>query len=272
VDPLPHVRQPFDFSEPIRYAHGPDSVAQEGVPQGRVVEHQFADSRVFPGTSRRYWVYAPAEAASSQAGLMVFQDGRMYLDPKGEIRAGVVLDNLIHHGEMPPTIGVFVDPGEPGNRNVEYDAFTDAYATFLLTEILPMVLDTYDIADDPDQWGICGGSSGGSCALTVAWMRPDRFRRVISFLGSFAQLEGGNAYPQLIRQTPKEPHTCLPASGDTRPWLEPARVQLAQRQPPSCRGTRRAWLRPQVLLGDGGHDANHGGAILPDALRWLWRP
>lgn len=272
MDTLPHVRQPFDFSEPIRYAHGPDSVAQEGVPQGRVVEHQFADSRVFPGTSRRYWVYAPAEAASSQAGLMVFQDGRMYLDPKGEIRAGVVLDNLIHHGEMPPTIGVFVDPGEPGNRNVEYDAFTDAYATFLLTEILPMVLDTYDIADDPDQWGICGGSSGGSCALTVAWMRPDRFRRVISFLGSFAQLEGGNAYPQLIRQTPKKPiRAFLQAATRDLGWNQPEFNWLsANLQVAAALAERGYDLR--FVLGDGGHDANHGGAILPDALRWLWRP
>jgi enterochelin esterase-like enzyme len=87
---------------------------------------------------------------------MVFQDGHMYLDPDGEIRAGVVFDNLIHRGEMPVTIGVFVDPGEPENRNAEYDAFSDAYATFLLTEILPPIQDRYLITDDPDQWAIGG--------------------------------------------------------------------------------------------------------------------
>ena len=63
----------------------------------------------------------------------------MYLDPEREIRAGVVFDNLIDRGEMPVTIGVFVDPGQPGNRNAEYDAFSDAYAAFGATEILPTV-------------------------------------------------------------------------------------------------------------------------------------
>ena len=105
---------------------------------------------------------------------IVFQDGWMYLDPDGEIRAGVVFDSLVHRGELPVTLGVFVDPGEPGNRNVEYDAVDDAYATLLLTEILPRVRERYAVTDDPDQWAIGGGSSGGSCAFTAAWLRPDR--------------------------------------------------------------------------------------------------
>jgi Putative esterase len=166
----------------------------------------WSESRVFAGTNRRYWVYVPAQyTASEPASLMVFQDGHMYLDPEGEIRAAVVFDNLIHRGEVPVTIGVFVDPGEPENRNLEYDAFSDAYANFLLTEILPNIQDSYLIADDPDQWAIGGGSSGGNCAFTAAWMWPDRFRRVLSFLGSFAQLRGGNRYPELIQETPKKP-------------------------------------------------------------------
>src|SRR5438093_9715386 len=109
---------------------------------------------------------------------MVFQDGALYLDPEGEMRVPVVFDNLMHRGEMPVTIGVFVDPGEPENRNVEYDAFSDAYATFLLTEILPRVQERYVIGNDPDQCAIGGGSSGGSCAFTVAWMPPERFSLV----------------------------------------------------------------------------------------------
>ena len=63
---------------------------------------------------------------------MVFQDGWLYLDPDGAYRVGVVMDNLIHRGEMPATIGVFVDPGEPDRRNAEYDPFDDVYATFLV--------------------------------------------------------------------------------------------------------------------------------------------
>src|SRR5919198_4233735 len=123
---IPYVRHPVDFSTPVRYAHGPDSYPQPGVPRGTVLEQALAESRVFPGTKRRYWVYVPAQCeASEPASLMVFQDGRLNLDPEGEVRAAIVMDNLIHRGEMPVTIGVFVDPGEPGNRNAEYDAFSD---------------------------------------------------------------------------------------------------------------------------------------------------
>jgi enterochelin esterase family protein len=149
-------------------------------------------------------VYVPAQhTGRDPAALMVFQDGHLYLDPDGDVRAGAVIDQLIAGGEMPVAIGVFVDPGP--DRNLEYDAFDDAYATFLLTAILPSVLAEYNVTDDPDQWAIGGGSSGGNCAFTVAWMRPDRFRRVFSSLGSFVQIPGGNPYPRLIEETPKQP-------------------------------------------------------------------
>ena len=269
---ISYVRQPADFSRPVRYAYGPDSYRQPGVPHGTIRDYMWSASRGFPGTSRRYWVYAPAQyTASEPASLMVFQDGHLYLDPEGEMRVPIVFDNLIHRGEMPVTIGAFIDPGEPENRNVEYDTFSDAYATFLLTEILPSVQDRYVITDDPDQWAIGGGSSGGSCAFIVAWTRSDRFRRVLSFLGSFAQIRGGNRYPELIQDTPKKPLRVF-LQGATRDlnwdaaefnWLS-ANLRVA-----AALAERGYDFR--LVLGDGGHDTNHGGAILPDALRWLWR-
>jgi enterochelin esterase family protein len=216
---------------------------------------------------------------------MAFQDGHMYLDADGEMRVPVVFDNLIHRGEMPVTIGVFVDPGivatdsreRPGadptrNRNVEYDALSDAYATFLLTEILPNVRDRYAISDDPDDWAIGGGSSGGNCAFTVAWQRPERFRRVLSFLGSFAQLRGGNRYPELIRDTPRKPlRVFLQAATRDLNWDAAEFNWLSANLRVAAALAERGYdLR--LVLGDGGHDPNHGGAILPDALRWLWRP
>jgi enterochelin esterase-like enzyme len=269
---IPYVRQPVDFSVPVCYAHGPDSYAQPGVPRGTILDHQWTASRVFPGTTRRYWVYVPAQyTASEPASLMVFQDGRMYLDPEGDIRASIVFDNLIHRGEMPVTIGVFVDPGEPENRNVEYDAFSDAYATFLLTEILPDVQDSYRITDVPDHWAICGGSAGSNCALTVAWMRPDRFRRVISFLGSFAQMEGGNPYPELIQDTPKKPlRIFLQAATRDLNW-DAAELNWFSTNLRVGAALAERGYDLRLVLGDGGHNPNHGGAILPDALRWLWR-
>ena len=195
----------------------------------------------------------------------------MYLDPDGEIRAAVVFDNLIHRGEMPVTIGVFVDPGEPENRNVEYDAFDDSYATFLLTEVLPRVQARYVIADDPDRWAIGGGSSGGNCALTVAWTRPDRFRRVLSLLGSFAQMEGGNPYPRLIGETPPKPlRVFMQAATRDLNWDAAEYNWLSANLRVAAALAERGYDF-RLVLGDGGHDPNHGGAILPDALRWLWR-
>lgn len=268
---IPYVRHPIQF--PARYAHGPDSFPQPGVPRGALHEHDWNASRVFPGTHRRYWVFVPAQYIDTEpASLMVFQDAQWYLDLDFEARAPIVFDNLIHRGDMPVTIGVFVAPGEPGNRNVEYDAFSDAYATFLLTEILPTVQSRYAITDDPDRWAIGGGSSGGSCAFTVAWMRPDRFRRVLSFVGSFAQLDCGNRYPELIQETPKKPlriflHTVtrdLNWNASQYNWFS-ANLRVA-----AALAERGYDFR--FVLGDGGHNGNHDGVILPDALRWLWRP
>jgi enterochelin esterase-like enzyme len=270
VTEIPYVRQPIQF--PARYAHGPDSFPQPGVPRGALHEHDWNGSRVFPGTQRRYWVYVPAQYSETEpAALMVFQDARWYLDLDLEARAPIVFDNLIHQGDMPVTIGVFVAPGEPGNRNVEYDAFSDAYATFLLTEILPTVQSRYAITADHNRWAIGGGSSGGSCAFTAAWMRPDRFRRVLSLVGSFAQLHGGNRYPELIRETPTKPlriflHT---VTRDLN-WNAPHSNWLSENLRIAAALAERGYDF-RFVLGDGGHDGNHDGVILPDGLRWLWR-
>ena len=268
---IPYVRHPTEF--PAHYAHGPDSFPQPGVPRGAIHEYEWNASRVFPGTERRYWVYVPAQYTDSEpASLMVFQDAEWYLDLDFEARAPVVFDNLIHRGEMPVTIGVFVAPGEPGRRNAEYDAFSDAYATFLLTEILPAVQTRYAIMDDPDQWAIGGGSSGGVCAFTVGWMRPDRFRRILSFVGAFAQLDGGNRYPDLIRETPAKPlriflHT---VTRDLN-WNAPRYNFFSENLQVAAALAERGYDF-RFVLGDGGHNGNHEGVILPDALRWLWRP
>jgi enterochelin esterase-like enzyme len=172
---------------------------------------------------------------------------------------------------MPVTIGVFVDPGEPANRNVEYDAFGDTYATFLLAEILPDVRRRYAITDDADRWAIGGGSSGGSCGFTVAWMRPERFRRVLCFSGSFAQIQGGNPYLELIEGTPNKPlRVFLQAATRDLKW-DSAECNWFSTNLRMGAALAERGYDVRVVLGDGGHDLNFGGVILPDALRWLWR-
>ena len=278
---VPHSPLPIDQSD-VRYDHGPDSFGQPDVPAGETIELCWNESTVYPGTWRRVWIHVPAQYdPMTPAALMVFLDGQLYLDPDGQVRGGIVLDNLIHQGDIPVTIGVFVDPGvfeaiedrdERKNRNTEYDAFDDRYATFLLTEIIPQVTQRYSISDDPERWGICGGSSGGNCAFTAAWLRPDRFRRVIGCLSSFAQMPNGNPYPELIRREPRKPLRILLQAGHRDlHWNEPELNWLSENLRVAA-ALAEASYDFRLVLGDGGHSPNHGGVILPDALRWLWRP
>jgi enterochelin esterase-like enzyme len=279
---LAHTKEP---AVEVRYEYGPDSVRQEGVPQGTITEHVWSDSKIFPGTLRRYWIYVPAQYDPAKpAALMVFQDGHAYIRERGEFRTPIVLDNLIHEGAMPVTIGVFVDPGttqpelppkpgwepKPENRSVEYDTLSPDYADFLLTEILPEVKKEYNITDDPDSHAIGGISSGGICAFTVAWERPDAFRKVLSHVGSFTNIRGGDRYPGMIRKGhDKRPmrvflqdgsHDLDNAHGNW--WLGNLQMEAA---------LKFAEYDYKFVPGEGAHNGNHGGAILPESLRWLWR-
>lgn len=275
---VPFRPLPVDQSD-VRYAHGPDSSRQPDVPVGQTIEFVWNDSAVYPGTSRKFRVHLSAQHDPSEpASLIVFQDGQWYLDPEGEVRGAIVLDNLIHRGDIPATIGLFVDPGvhagaeDPENRNVEYDAFDDRYVTFLLTEIIPQVTERYSITDDADRWGICGGSSGGSGAFTAAWFRPDKFRRVMCCLSSFVQMPDGNPYPEIIPRVARKPLRIFMQAGHRDLyWNESAGNWLANNLRVAA-ALAEAGYDFRLVLGDGGHSPNHGGVLLPDALRWLWRP
>lgn len=269
---------------PKTYEYGPESERQPDVPQGKVTEHVWRDSKVFPGTIRRYWTYVPAQYDKEKpAALMVFQDGHAYVDEKGQFRVPTVIDNLIHKGEMPVTIGVFIDPGhkkeslpekpgwrpQPENRSFEYDSLSDAYARFLLEEILPEVSESYNITKDPDGRAICGISSGGICAFTVAWERPDQFHKVLSHVGSFTNIRGGHVYPALIRKTEKKPLRVYLQDGEHDLDNAHGNWPLANKQ--MAAALTFAGYDFEFVFGEGAHNGNHGGAILPESLRWLWR-
>ncbi|MBC7925174.1 MAG: esterase family protein, partial [Bryobacteraceae bacterium] len=85
------------------YQLGPDSQRKPGVPQGKVTEHKWTASKVFPGTVRNYWVYAPPQAEPGKPlPVMIFQDGAGFVKEDGSWRATVVLDNLIAAKAIPP--------------------------------------------------------------------------------------------------------------------------------------------------------------------------
>lgn len=264
---------------PGPFTLGPDSLRQEGVPQGTVTKAEWR-STIFPGTLRDYYVYVPAQYTPDQAAnVMVFQDGGSYVSADGDVRAATVFDNLIYQGKMPVTIGLFINPGTfppvadgktpVSNRSFEYDTLSDQYARFLLEEMLPAVGERYNLTQDPDRRAICGASSGGICSWTVASQRPDAFRKVLSHVGSFADIRGGNVYPCLIRKTPAKPIRIFLQAGSNDLDCGWGNWSLANLEMASALNFMGYDYR--LDYGDGGHDYKHAGAVFPEAMTWLWR-
>jgi enterochelin esterase family protein len=262
------------------YQLGADSMVQEGVPRGEVKQGQWISEKIYPGTQRDYWVYVPRQYDGRKpACVMVFQDGGTYVNPNGQFRATVVFDNLIHKGEMPVTIGLFINPGtipaaQPGqaarsNRSFEYDSLGDQYARFLLEEFLPAMAKDYVLADDGASRAICGISSGGICAFTVAWERPGQFSKVLSHVGSFTNIRGGHVYPALIRKTERKPIRLFLQAGASDLDNVHGSWPLANQE--MAAALRFSKYDVRFEYGDGGHNGKHGGALLPESLRWLWR-
>jgi enterochelin esterase-like enzyme len=266
------------YATPGPYTLGPDSTAQEGVPRGTLTQHHWIGERFYPGVERDYWVYVPQQYDGVKpACLMVFQDAALYLGPEANVP--IVFDNLIHQGAMPVTIGLFVSPGDRGpglprwggadNRSVEYDALGDTYARFLLEELLPPLAEQYNLVSDPEGRAICGISSGGICAFTVAWERPDAFRKVVSHCGSFTSIRGGNQYPALIRRSEPRPLRVFLQTGTHDLDVVFGNWVIANQDMAAALAYRG--YDHQLVVGEGGHSLAHGGAILPETLRWLWR-
>jgi gluconolactonase len=240
-----------------------------------VVKGEFANSIVYPGTWREYWVYLPKELDRARpAPLMVFQDGLQYGAP-------AIFDDLIQKKLLPPLVGVFVMHGrvrapsadalDRMNRSFEYDSVSGDYARFLLDELLPFVAKTHGLtlSTDPNDRAIAGNSSGAIAAFAAAWNRPDGFRRVFSAIGTYVGLRGGNDFPVLIRKTEPKP---------IRVFLQDGRNDLNNY-------TGNWFLANQDMLsafeyagydvryewGDGEHNSRHATEIFPQAVGWLWR-
>lgn len=264
------------------YQLGPDSHRQDGVPQGTVTKHEWT-STIFEGTKREYYVYVPKQYDGTQpACLMVFQDGHAYVDENGQMRVPVVLDNLIHRGELPVMIGLFINPGHVGenipssrwqasNRSFEYDTLSDQYARFVNDELLPHVIaeQKLKISEHADDRAICGMSSGGICAFTAAWEHPEWFSKVLSHIGSFTNIRGGHVYEAIVRKTEKKPLRVFLQDGENDLDNEHGNWWLANLQMEKSLSFKG--YDHKFVGGTGAHSGKHGGAILPESLTWLWR-
>jgi enterochelin esterase family protein len=275
-----------------QYRRGPDSMPHDGVPRGEIQGPFTLPSKVYPGTQHTYWVYVPAQYDPAvPASLMVFNDGQAFKDPTGDLHAPDVLDNLIYRREIPVMLCVLINPGrtpeqpEPTlaewgdrttNRPAEYNTPDDKYARVIVDELMPELYRKYNISKDPEQHGIGGSSSGAIAAFMVAWERPNDFRKVLSNVGSFVNIRGGDIYPERVLASEKKPIRIFLCDGrnDSRGQGRGGYDQ------------RMDWFYQNVrlmkALTEKGYDLNYswgmnlhgqkfGGAILPDMMRWLWR-
>jgi enterochelin esterase family protein len=202
-----------------------------------------------------------------------------------------VLDNLIYRRELPVMITVFINPGrtpeqpEPTpanwgdsntNRPAEYNTLDDKYASVVVDELMPVLYKDYNISKDADRHGIGGASSGAIAAFTVAWQRPTQFHKVLSIVGSFTNIRGGDAYADIVRASDKKPIRVFLQDGRNdnrgvgRGGYDPRRDWFLQN------------VRLMQALTDKGYDVNYawgmnthgqrmGGPMLPEMMRWLWR-
>jgi enterochelin esterase-like enzyme len=289
----PQPQAPETTNTEVYYKLAPDASPQEGVPKGEIKGPFTLPSKAYPGTQHTYWIYIPAQYNPSvTASLMIYNDGQAFMNPDGDIRAQFVMDNLIYRRELPVIIAVFINPGrrpdqpEPTlrnwgdrdtNRPTEYNTLDDRYARVIVDELLPVLYKDYNISKDAERHGIGGSSSGAIAAFTVAWERPDYFRKVLSNVGSFTNIRGGDAYPDIIRKSEKKP---------IRIFLVDGRNDNRGLSADGIYDQRRDWfyqnVRMEQALTEKGYEVNyswgiqrHGQRMLqtvfPEMMRWLWR-
>ena len=260
----------------VDYQLGADSSPQPRVPQGMVEKRRLETSLIYPGTTHDYWIYVPDQYRDSESVcVMFFQDGEAYVDNEGSVRVPNVFDNLIHKQEMPRCVGAFVNPASIDDlfdhRAAEYCPLTDIYARFLIEEISVEIGKEVNLTNDREGRAICGMSDGGLCSFNAAWHRPDAFSKVVSHIGSYTRLHQGSDYPYLIRNTRGDPKPIrvFLQDGSNDINIKEGSWTLANLAMASALKYARYDYRFE--FGTGGHDLIHGGAIFPNAMRWLWR-
>ena len=268
------------------YTLGPDSEPHDGVPKGTVTQFVLTPGKDYPGTPHNCAVYVPAQYdASKPTPFMIFLDGSQALG--NSMRVPVVLDNLIAKHDLPPMIAIFVDPGilpavsdsdqNRYNRIFEYDSLTPRFADFLLNELIPEVAKQYNLSKNPDDRALSGVSTGAVGAFMAAWNRPDQFHRVLSLIGTYVAMKGADALPALVRRTEPKPIRIFMQDGtaDHISAAEPYGTHFSGSWPINNQvmyeALEFAGYDAKLVMGTDGHSTKQGGAILPDALRWLWR-
>jgi gluconolactonase len=254
-----------------------------GVAEGSTFKFELTDSKIFPDTTRTITVYVPAEYQGDKpACVYVGLDGLGF-------NAATVFDNLIARHAMPITIAIGVSPGvvasasPPDNprfdRSFEFDSRSDRLARFLLEEVIPAVERhttaqgrPIRLSTDPNDRAIGGGSTGAIAAFTVAWERPDAFRRVFSAIGTYVGMRGGEQYYVLVRKTDPKPLRIFMQDGVHDEWPGgPEMGDWWMSNQTMNRALEFAGYDVRHTWGAGTHNGNQAASLFPEAMRWLWR-
>lgn len=256
------------FEDPGPYPLSPEASGPiDDAPEGQLSSTQtFTSPEVYEGWTFEYQIFVPAQyEAGKPAALAVFQDG---VGAYGGIGVMQMFENLIHSGDMPVTIVLFVSPGS-GGRSENYDVVSDRYGRLLLEEMIPDVLSEYELVDDPNGWAIAGFSSGGCAAFTVAWFFPGNFRKVSTNSGSFVSIRTAHEFPQMILDTDPKPIRVSLRSGTNDldnqfgSWLD---ANFAMADALEAQGYHYRFTH-----GTGGHDMAQAAKDMAEEWRWLWR-
>jgi len=237
-------------------------------------------STIYENTFRDYWVYIPPQyQGETPANLMVFQDGYSYIDESKPMQVPNVIQTLIDDQKIPPTICVFVNPGiikEPSKpehhpdtqRSIEYDSVNDQYARFLINELLPQALTGLNVSQDPSKRASVGFSSGGLCAWSLAWFRPDLFGNVLSHCDSFVDIRGGGQYAYMVRNEYPKPIRMFFQSGENDLDTKYGNWALGNKQMEAA--LKFKGYDYNFEFGSNGHNLIHGAEILESSIIWLF--
>jgi hypothetical protein len=295
----------------------PEMTVNTNVPQGTVYDFTMssADSKIYPGIAREPGTFATPDPADPAKLIVTTSHPAPYTRkisvyvPKqyipgtpapfivgadGPDRAlFTALDNLIAGKKVPAMIAISIGNGggdaQGSERGLEYDTMSGRYAEFVEQEILPLVEKRCDVklTKDPGARATMGGSSGGSCALIMAWYHPELYHRVLTYSGTYVNQQWpANAetphgawgfHEALIPNSPPKP---------IRIWLEVG--DRDNFNPNTMHDGMHDWVVANenmarvlaaknyhyqfIFARNAGHtDRNVKQQTLPEALTWLWQ-
>ena len=295
----------------------PEMMVQANVPQGRVYQFNMnsQDSKIYPGITREPNTFGTPDPTNPAKLIVTTSHPAPYIRhievyvPKqyvpGTIAPFIVgmdgpdhalftaLDNLIAEGKVPVMIAISIGNGsgdaQGSERGLEYDAMSGTYAEFVEQEVLPLVESKCQVklTKDPEGRATMGGSSGGSCALIMAWYHPELYHRVLAYSGTYVNQQwpynpetphgAWEFHEHLIPDSPAKP---------LRIWMEVGDRDLFN--PNIMRDNMHDWVvanenMAKVLAAKGYHYqfvfARNAGHVdskvkqqtLPEALAWLWQ-